>query len=129
MLERIDLKTAQTRLGHADPRLTPAVYAQATKEADRDAGERLGVRFRPPESTTAHTTAESDRGINTGCTQNGPDTEDRKPPLTWSGRRDLNPRPQRPERCALTKLRYFPLPEMVSDEGWTRTGCGRYESS
>ncbi len=26
-----------------------------------------------------------------------------------SGRGDLNPRPQRPERCALTKLRYFPL--------------------
>ena len=25
-----------------------------------------------------------------------------------SGRRDSNPRPQRPERCALTKLRYFP---------------------
>ena len=28
--------------------------------------------------------------------------------LRWSGRGDLNPRPQRPERCALTKLRYFP---------------------
>jgi hypothetical protein len=28
--------------------------------------------------------------------------------LSWSGRRDSNPRPQRPERCALTKLRYFP---------------------
>jgi hypothetical protein len=27
----------------------------------------------------------------------------------WSGRRDSNPRPQRPERCALTKLRYFPV--------------------
>ena len=26
-----------------------------------------------------------------------------------SGRRDLNPRPQRPERCALTKLRHFPV--------------------
>ncbi len=26
-----------------------------------------------------------------------------------SGRGDLNPRPQRPERCALTKLRYFPV--------------------
>ena len=25
-----------------------------------------------------------------------------------SGRWDLNPRPQRPERCALAKLRYFP---------------------
>ena len=26
----------------------------------------------------------------------------------WSGCRDLNPGPQRPERCALTKLRYIP---------------------
>ncbi len=26
----------------------------------------------------------------------------------WSGRRDSNPRPQRPERCALTKLRHVP---------------------
>ena len=31
------------------------------------------------------------------------------PAMFWSGRRDLNPRPQRPERCALTKLRYFPV--------------------
>ena len=31
------------------------------------------------------------------------------PARDWSGRRDLNPRPQRPERCALTKLRYFPV--------------------
>src|SRR5215216_636609 len=28
----------------------------------------------------------------------------------WSGREDLNLRPQRPERCALTKLRYSPRP-------------------
>src|SRR3989338_2126521 len=26
----------------------------------------------------------------------------------WSGRRDLTPRPQRPERCALAELRYSP---------------------
>ncbi len=26
----------------------------------------------------------------------------------WSGREDLNLRPQRPERCALTSLRYAP---------------------
>ncbi len=29
----------------------------------------------------------------------------------WSGCRDLNPGPQRPERCALTKLRYTPFGE------------------
>ncbi len=33
----------------------------------------------------------------------------------WSGRRDSNPRPQRPERCALTKLRYFPVRESLVD--------------
>jgi hypothetical protein len=30
----------------------------------------------------------------------------------WSGREDLNLRPQRPERCALTRLRYAP-PELI----------------
>jgi integrase len=44
VLERIDLKTAQSRLGHSDPRLTLAVYAQATTEADR-AADALGRRF------------------------------------------------------------------------------------
>jgi hypothetical protein len=34
----------------------------------------------------------------------------------WSGRGDSNPRPQRPERCALTKLRYFPVRGMVVHE-------------
>jgi integrase len=47
VLEGIDLKTAQTRLGHADPRLTLGVYAQATTEADRQAADRLGERFLP----------------------------------------------------------------------------------
>ena len=45
--EGVDLKTAQTRLGHADPRLTLAIYAQATTEADRAAADRLGARFMP----------------------------------------------------------------------------------
>ncbi len=43
--ERVDLKTAQTRLGHSDPRLTLAVYAQATGEADKAAADALGRRF------------------------------------------------------------------------------------
>jgi integrase len=45
VLEGVDLKTAQTRLGHSDPRLTLAVYAQATSEADRAAAGALGRRF------------------------------------------------------------------------------------
>ncbi|MGF1666336.1 MAG: hypothetical protein ACFCVC_08700 [Acidimicrobiia bacterium] len=47
VLEGIDLKTAQTRLGHTDPRLTLGIYAQATTEGDRQAGDRLGDRFLP----------------------------------------------------------------------------------
>lgn len=46
--EGVDLKTAQTRLGHADPRLTLAIYAQATTEADRSAADRVGARFLAP---------------------------------------------------------------------------------
>jgi integrase len=45
VLEGVDIKTAQARLGHTDPRLTLAIYAQATTEADRAAAERLGERF------------------------------------------------------------------------------------
>jgi integrase len=41
----VDIKTTQSRLGHADPRLTLAVYAQAVDEADRDAAARLQERF------------------------------------------------------------------------------------
>lgn len=39
------MKTAQTRLGHSDPRLTLAIYAQATSEADRSAATLIGARF------------------------------------------------------------------------------------
>lgn len=43
--EGVDVKTAQTRLGHSDPRLTLAIYAQAVPEADRAAATALGRRF------------------------------------------------------------------------------------
>lgn len=49
VLEGVDIKTAQARLGHTDPRLTLAVYAQATTEADRAAADLLGRRFLPRE--------------------------------------------------------------------------------
>ena len=45
VLGNVDLKTAGTRLGHSDPRLTLAVYAQATSEADRAAANTVGDRF------------------------------------------------------------------------------------
>jgi integrase len=41
----VDLKTAQVRLGHTDPRLTIGLYAQATTSADRNAAEALEHHF------------------------------------------------------------------------------------
>ena len=45
VLDGVDVKTAQTRLGHSDPRLTLAIYAQATGEGDRSAANKLGARL------------------------------------------------------------------------------------
>lgn len=50
--DHVDVKTAQTRLGHSDPRLTLAVYAQATAEGDREAADKLGARFMARTGTT-----------------------------------------------------------------------------
>lgn len=41
----VDLRTAQARLGHSDPRLTLGVYAQATDAGDRSAADQLGEHF------------------------------------------------------------------------------------
>ena len=41
----VDVRTAQTRLGHSDARTTLAIYAQATEEADRRAAETVGEHF------------------------------------------------------------------------------------
>jgi integrase len=40
-----NIKTAQVRLGHSDPRLTLAIYAQVTSAADKAAAEVLGGAF------------------------------------------------------------------------------------
>ncbi len=60
--EQIDIKTAQVRLGHADPATTLGIYAQATKQADRDAAERLGVHFHPPTATPVRVPRGMDAG-------------------------------------------------------------------
>lgn len=52
VLDGVDVKTAQARLGHSDPRLTLAIYAQATGEGDRSAAQKLGARLMA--STTDH---------------------------------------------------------------------------
>jgi integrase len=46
--EGVDVKTAQARLGHSDPRLTLAIYAQATTEGDRSAAAKLGASLMGP---------------------------------------------------------------------------------
>ena len=47
----VDVKTAQVRLGHADPRMTLAIYASAPASADRAAADVLASTFfgRKPE--------------------------------------------------------------------------------
>ena len=45
--EGVDVKTAQTRLGHADPRTTLSIYARAVPKADRAAADALGRTFFP----------------------------------------------------------------------------------
>ena len=47
----IDIKTAQVRLGHSDPRMTLAVYAAAPAEADHAAADRLEQKFFPDSGT------------------------------------------------------------------------------
>lgn len=43
----IDVRTAQERLGHSDPRLTLGVYAHTTPAADRAAADRVGGVLMP----------------------------------------------------------------------------------
>jgi integrase len=45
VFEGVDLKTAQTRLGHSDSRLTLNLYAQTVADADRNAADLLAARF------------------------------------------------------------------------------------
>jgi len=105
--EGVDLKT-RSRLGHSDPRLTLAVYAQKRPQPTamqrtfwgRDSWEN--PRFAPgfarhlwsrhvvaPRTMNARWT---DPGREGGATEVVPDLRSYQ-----SGRRDLNPRPQRPE--------------------------------
>lgn len=55
----VDVKTAQLRLGHANPNTTLAIYAQGTTEADRSAADKLGKRFFP-------TATDEERGMDAG---------------------------------------------------------------
>ena len=59
--EGVDVKTAQTRLGHSDVRLTLGLYAQAVAEADRAATDRLGELFLSASASNASVDAPSPR--------------------------------------------------------------------
>ena len=50
---RVDLKTAQIRLGHSDPSLTLKIYAQATGEGDRAAAAAIDDYFNNVLSSSA----------------------------------------------------------------------------
>jgi hypothetical protein len=113
----VDIRTAQSRLGHADVRMTLEVYARATTEADRAAAEAIGRLFDPDRiegpAAAAHSArdgrgTEANRGIsrgrrgtraNRGPASKKPQADDLR--LHWSGGGDLNSRPLRPERSAL----------------------------
>jgi integrase len=53
--EGVDVKTAQVRLGHADPRTTLGIYARATSEGDRKAADAVAKRLMVPTPTPADT--------------------------------------------------------------------------
>jgi integrase len=44
----VDIKTAQTRLGHVDPRMTIGLYAQQIPTLDRNAADTVGALFLEP---------------------------------------------------------------------------------
>lgn len=41
----VDVRTAQARLGHSDPRITLGIYAQVVKEVERQAAETVEEAF------------------------------------------------------------------------------------
>lgn len=45
----VDVRTAQTRLGHSDPRLTLDIYAQSLDDTDKAAADSIGEVFRMEE--------------------------------------------------------------------------------
>lgn len=45
--QNVDMKTAQIRLGHADPALTLRIYAQPTDHGDRAAAALIDEHFAP----------------------------------------------------------------------------------
>ena len=53
VLAGVDLKTAQKRLGHSDPRLPIGLYAQAATDANKAAAEAPAPTFQIPRGMLA----------------------------------------------------------------------------
>jgi integrase len=53
----VDIKTAQSRLGHSDPHRTLNIYAQVTSAGDRAAAELLGHKLMGPPKQPAGNTS------------------------------------------------------------------------
>jgi integrase len=62
VVKGVDVKTAQARLGHSDPRLTLGIYAQATTDADRAAADLL-AELLDGSDDTHETSARHGRGM------------------------------------------------------------------
>ncbi len=50
----VDVRTAQTRMGHSSPSVTLAIYARATAEADRRAADAVGRAYGGVRARSAH---------------------------------------------------------------------------
>jgi integrase len=50
----VDVRTAQTRLGHSSPVITLGIDARATAEADRRAADAVGNALRPDVARSVH---------------------------------------------------------------------------
>lgn len=93
----VDLRTAQERLGHADPRLTLSVYAHAVDGANRDAADRLATHFelappvdaprrvrragRTPDPLQHRRVAKKNRSVSTGAPSSSSQSRFRADPL------------------------------------------------
>jgi integrase len=62
--EGVDVKTAQSRLGHANPQTTLRIYAQVTERADRSAADKIGERLRPGQAQAAQTLRASETTVS-----------------------------------------------------------------
>ncbi len=59
----VDVRTAQNRLGHSDPRLTIGLYAQATTGADASAARRLGEHVLDDPAADSENAPRGSRGV------------------------------------------------------------------